>query len=76
MSVKVDSPHHGRCSARTCETRDGRRLPWHAFNAAPSAGYRWLTAQARPSGNDLPCSSWRPVPRLEPDATFDPPARA
>jgi len=32
MSVKVGSPHHDRCSARTCESRDGRRLPWRAFS--------------------------------------------
>ena len=26
MSVKVCRPHHDRCSLRTCESRNGRRL--------------------------------------------------
>jgi len=74
MSVKVGSPHHDRCSARTCESRDGRRLPWRASNAAlwaftpvaygtnaPSA-----TITRAPRGRRRPVSS--PMPSCEPPA--------
>jgi hypothetical protein len=76
MSVKVGSPHYDRCSARTCEERDGRRLPWRAFNAArqpDSVGLRYkhappATISRAPRDGRCPVSS--PMP------SFDPPARA